>query len=299
MKKKIIVYLRGGIGNQLFMYATARALALDNDSELVVDNWTGFIRDKIYKRKFQLNDFQIQARLTSKLEILLFLLYRLNKRIFKIKPKFTKNYFGIQILTETDDTKYLPELKDINLQNYNWLDGLWQSPKYFENHKKLLYKELMPPKPISEKFLKVGEKMISEESVAIGIRLYEEEPEEILATNSKINKSSEINNAINKIKKKIPNANFYIFCTKNNKFLDELELPKNTKRITAENGFADAVNTLWLLSRCKHHVITSSTFYWWGAWLSSKFHQANKQIIYSDNLENHDGLPKDWNKFFI
>ena len=61
------------------MYATARALALDNDSELVVDNWTGFIRDKIYKRKFQLNDFQIQARLTSKLEILLFLLYQLER----------------------------------------------------------------------------------------------------------------------------------------------------------------------------------------------------------------------------
>ena len=97
-------------------------------------------------------------------------------------------------------------------------------------------------------------------------------------------------------KKKIPNANFYIFCTKNDKFLDKLELPKNTMRITAENGFADAVNTLWLLSRCKHHVITSSTFYWWGAWLSSKIYQANKQIIYSDDLDNLDGLPIDWNK---
>lgn len=298
MKKKIIAYLRGGIGNQLFQYATARALALDNDSELVLDNWSGFIRDKIYKRKFELNELKIQARLASKFEILYFLFYRLINRILKTKPKFKKNFLKAQILTETNDAKYyLSELNNINLNTFNWLDGHWQSPKYFEHYKQLLQKELMPPKPISEKFLKVGEKMIVEESVAIGIRLYEEEPKEILVKNSKIKKSFEINNAINKIKKKISNVNFYLFCTKNDKFLEELELPKNTMKITAENGFEDAVNTLWLLSRCKHHVITSSTFYWWGAWLSSKIHQDNKQIIYSDELDNLDGIPKNWNRF--
>ena len=297
-KKKIIVFLRGGIGNQLFQYATARALALDNNCELVLDDWSGFVRDKLYRRKFELKHFKTQARLVSKLEIASFFLYRLNNRIFKIPTKFIKNYFGIQILTDIDYTKYLPELKEVNLKNCTYIDGLWQSPKYFENYKQLLQKELMPPRPVSKKFLNIGEKMISEESVAIGIRLYEEVSEEYLTSTGKIKKSLNINKAIDKIKTKIPNANFYIFCTKDDKILNELELPKNTMKITAENGFADTVNTLWLLSQCKHHIITNSTFYWWGAWLSNYKHYRSKQLIFAaNNFFNKDIISSKWYTF--
>ena len=297
-KKKIIVFLRGGIGNQLFMYATARALSLKNDAELVVDDWSGFIIDKVYKRSFELKNFKIQARLVSKFEILFFLFYRLNNRIFKSLTKLSKIFFGIQILTETDLAKYLPELKDITLKNCNWLNGLWQSPKYFENYKEILYKELIPPEPISQKFLKIGRKMISEESVAVGIRLYEERPKNYSGPDDKIKRSLEINNVLNKIKNEIPNANFYIFSIKNSKFLNELKLPKNTMKITAENGFDDTVNTLWLLSQCKHHVMTNSSFYWWGAWLSNCKHYKSKQLIYVyKNFFNKNAIPKNWITF--
>jgi hypothetical protein len=297
-KKKIIVYLRGGIGNQLFMYATARALSLKNDAELVVDDWSGFVRDKLYDRSFELKNFKIQARLASKFEIISFLFYRLNKRIFKSPVKLSKKFFCMQILTETDAAKYLPELKDITLKGCNWLNGLWQSPKYFEHYKEILYKELMPPEPISQKFLKLGRKMISEESVAVGIRLYEDRPKYYSGPDDKIKNSIEINNVLNKIKNEIPNAKFYIFCTKNFKFLDELRLPENTLKVTAENGFEDTVNTLWLLSQCKHHVITNSSFYWWGAWLSNYKHNKSKQMIFAfKNFSNKNIIPENWITF--
>jgi len=298
MKKKIIVYLRGGIGNQLFMYATARALSLKNDAELVVDDWSGFVSDKVYNRSFELKNFKIQARSVSKFEILFFLFYRLNNRIFKSPIKLSKNFFRMQILTETEE-KYLPELKDITLKNFNWLYGLWQSPKYFENYKEILFKELMPPEPISQKFLEIGKKMISEESVAVGIRMYEEMAlGKISEEYPKIKSSLEINNVLNKIKNEIPNAKFYIFCTKNFKFLDELKLPKNSIKITAENGFADTVNTLWLLSQCKHHVATNSSLYWWGAWLSNYKHYKSKQLIFAHKkFFNKNGIPENWITF--
>lgn len=297
MKKKIIVYLRGGIGNQLFMYATARALSLKNDAELVVDDWSGFIRDKIYNRSFELKNFKIQDRFVSKFEVLFFLFYRLYNRIFRSLTKLSKNFFGIQILTEIDESKYLSELHDVKLKNYNWLNGLWQSPKYFENYKEILYKELMPPEPISQKFLKIGRKMISEESVAVGIRLFEERPKNFFGPDP-IKNSLKINNILNKIKNEIPNANFYIFSTKNFKFLNELKLPKKTMKITAENGFEDTVNTLWLLSQCKHHVMTDSTFYWWGAWLSNYKHKKSKQLIFAfKNFFNKNTIPENWITF--
>ena len=59
---KVIVRVKGGLGNQLFCYAAARRLALVNDAELVVDDVTGFCRDKIYGCKYALDKFNIKAR---------------------------------------------------------------------------------------------------------------------------------------------------------------------------------------------------------------------------------------------
>ena len=37
MKKSVIIYIKGGIGNQIFQYAFARALALRHNRELYLD----------------------------------------------------------------------------------------------------------------------------------------------------------------------------------------------------------------------------------------------------------------------
>ena len=41
---KIIVRVKGGLGNQLFCYAAARQLAVKFNAELVIDNISGFSR---------------------------------------------------------------------------------------------------------------------------------------------------------------------------------------------------------------------------------------------------------------
>ena len=66
--KKVIVRIKGGLGNQLFCYAAARRMALVNDAELVIDEVTGFARDHQYKRFYQLDAFQIPCRKATALE---------------------------------------------------------------------------------------------------------------------------------------------------------------------------------------------------------------------------------------
>jgi hypothetical protein len=68
MSRKLIVRLKGGLGNQLFCYAAARRLAWANGAELVLDDVTGFKYDYRYKRKNALNNFRIQARLANREE---------------------------------------------------------------------------------------------------------------------------------------------------------------------------------------------------------------------------------------
>ena len=55
VKKKIYLYLCGGLGNQLFQYAAARNLAIKNNAKLIIDISTGFILDIRDRRKFSLN----------------------------------------------------------------------------------------------------------------------------------------------------------------------------------------------------------------------------------------------------
>lgn len=59
---KLIVRLKGGLGNQLFGYAAARRLALVNRAELVLDDVSGFARDWQYRRQFMLDSFNISGR---------------------------------------------------------------------------------------------------------------------------------------------------------------------------------------------------------------------------------------------
>ena len=53
---------------------------------------------------------------------------------------------------------------------------------------------------------------------------------------------------------------------------------------------------LYLLTNCKHYVVTGSSFNWWGAWLSAN---QNKIIIRPSNFKNFtfnnkDLWPENW-----
>ena len=61
----IVIRIKGGIGNQLFMYAAARRLALISNQELLLDDISGFVNDLKYNRKYQLDHFNIPCQKES------------------------------------------------------------------------------------------------------------------------------------------------------------------------------------------------------------------------------------------
>ena len=62
--KKVKAYLRGGLGNQCFIYAAARALALRAGAELEF-SLDYFPEDNVYRRKFELDVFNISGVIHS------------------------------------------------------------------------------------------------------------------------------------------------------------------------------------------------------------------------------------------
>lgn len=292
---RIILRLSGGIGNQMFQYATARALAKRSDGELVLDSWSGFVRDRVYKRSYELSKLPVRARLARPLERLPFWTNQLHEKL--LKRSATAPLFG-PFLHETEQ-RFMPELVDGAHPTPVWMTGYWQSPRYFAGAEGEIASELTPPTPDQGQFRSLGKRMQSGHSVAIGVRLYEESATpEAHSNNGTVKTPDEINGAISELASQVPDAQFYVFCTHLSKTLKALDFPTRPMYVTPEAGFDGAIENLWLLSQCRHHIFTNSTFYWWGAWLSERASTGDDPFIFAaDNFINDDGLPDHWRRF--
>jgi hypothetical protein len=295
----LYVHLSGGLGNQLFQYAVGRAVTLISDAELVLDVDTGFVRDLQYKRRYELSSFALNSKEATQLQRSVWLWHRVQSKLWSAGGSFYQRGLFADFFIEKEFV-FQQLLVARSLRRDTWLVGYWQSPKYFASYAALLRSELMPPAPpIDGKYRELAALLLQSDSIALGIRLYEESrnPGDHAST-GRLKTAAEINLAINKLRKLKPEGRFFVFCTHRAPELAKLNLPPDTIYVTPDEGYADSVNCLWLLTRCKHHIFTNSSFYWWGAWLSHAVHNPAEQLIFAaDNFINVDGLCEHWNTF--
>jgi hypothetical protein len=293
--KNIILCLNGGLGNQLFQYAFARALSENSKRNLIIDDSTGFKLDKTYKRTFQLDKFGIKYSKINIFQKLLFLLTKLDPHFHKYSNLYNYRFYSDYII----EREFILNHIILGSKKNTFLIGYWQSPLYFNTLQKNILKELSPPPSSNNLFKELAQKIENSNAVAIGVRLYEETANpEILSNTGLVKTINDINGVIDKMNKTILNPCYFIFCSHRSKSLENLLIANNAVFVTPDDGFEDAVDTLWLLSKCQHHVFTNSTFYWWGAFLSSNNFNKDQQHIYAaDNFLNQNVYLDNWYKF--
>ena len=165
----------GGLGNQLFQYAAARAIAHKNNVPLFVDNHTGFVRDVVFKRKYELDNFPIRAEIAGRDKTIPYWTGKIKRKITGPPDRsITKGFFGTTI--EESGSNFIADVCDYKVTGNTWMHGYWQSEKYFEDIKEFIVDELMPKEPRDQKFLETAKKMRSCNSVSLGVRLFEEVP---------------------------------------------------------------------------------------------------------------------------
>ena len=170
-----IIKLMGGLGNQMFQYAFARSLSIKYNKMLYLD--LSFLEDKSYKKNFthrdyELNIFNIQANFLtgSRLKLL--------NGCLKILRKFKLNYINQKIFQNK-----LPLLKyysyahtgyDMNsnqIKPCTYLEGYFQSEKYFKNIKNILQNDFTSKtKELSKNNQEIIQKIKNKNSVSIHIR---------------------------------------------------------------------------------------------------------------------------------
>jgi hypothetical protein len=297
-KRRLIVRLKGGLGNQMFQYAAGRALSIRNDAELILDTTSGFIRDNVYRRTFQLNELPVQVKPAPVLYQLPFWYESGRKSLGFTRLDIARRYWG-QFIYETEENKFVSNVASIRLDRNAWLEGYWQSENYFSDYKDLIGHEFAPPEPSESNFLKMANLMGSCNSVAVGVRVYEEAPvQPRQSVVGGITPLSFYKNAANQLSAKDKDPTFFVFCTTMEAVKDKLELPGPVHYLTHENGYVGALHTLWLISQCKHHIISNSSFYWWGAWMAERQH-SESIVIACDLFTNKDTVPQRWTRLHL
>lgn len=299
--KKIVACLSGGLGNQMFQYAAAKSLALEYGCKLYIDSISGFANDYTYNRSFELGIFQIDYNYVSFMDRIAQKIFRYNP-IFLFKKRACVNSLGPLLYIYEPDVSLVYAVDGESLRNVNYLIGYWQSEIYFEKYSELIHKNFKLPIPTDQAYISLANDMQEKESVAIGLRFYEESPDPLAHSKNRATINFDaINHVIKEIQRELGAVKFYIFSTSSAKRFSELSLPENSEFVIEENGFDNHISTLWLMTQAKHHIITNSSFYWWAAWIADenrkKIKSEKRFVFASKSFINLQSIRKTWLSF--
>jgi len=306
----MIIRMSNELGNQMFMYSFAFSMSKKLNRILLIDNETAFMSSKNIS-KYGLNNFDLSADIAPNNLKFKFLSGYL-KRKFLIKTdkfRIKKNFF-IEKKDKNKITKYDNSLINVKFKDDIFIEGHFESEKYFIDFKKEIkdqfkFKDLeLLKKNNFYKFLN------KENSVAICLRqnrFIEGNNQNNIENKKKsdqfsIEQIDYINKAVLYLKDKLPKPIFFLWSNdfsnipydKFNFKFQKIELKNDTLKIDKR------IENLFLLSNCKHFIVIPSTFNWWGAWLSEN---KDKIILRPSNkffskfyINNLDFWPDEWIK---
>lgn len=263
---EIKAYLQGGLGNQCFIYAAARAAALRTGAELVLDG-SYFLDDKIYRRKFALDAFSLR---TPRLCVSALKAIRLFRRLRYVLLRDRVSRFG-NYVCDRRPFKFRPLPGSWN--GTLTLDGYFQSEKYFYDQREQVLKDFtlkddswLGSDRLAQEIAK------TEHSIFLHVRSYMEVP-------GKENGECALQlidyyrDAIAYVNTHVPSGRLFVFS-------DDIEWAKHhvlscaqqTSRlpITFNDAASSQLRDFTLMRMCRHGIVADSSFSWWAGWLGEQ-----------------------------
>ena len=265
----ITIRLVGGLGNQMFCYAAARALSFQKQTELAIDIHSGF-REDVFKREYSLGRLNISILPKNIKRCFMFpsgrLIQGLSRRLNRFLPIALKWYWY-----ETE-RRYVNDLIDLPQSVY--LDGYFQSPLYFRSLKDILKTEFsLINEPLDDQNLLLSKLIKSRfNSVCVHVRklrMFSSDGTQVLQIDDQELEREYYEKAIRYIDKKLTDP-FYVFFGDDPKWLHESfrERFSNSICVDFNKGDGQSHFDFWLMRQCKNFIISNSTFAWWAAWLA-------------------------------
>lgn len=291
----LVARVIGGLGNQMFEYAAARALSLRTNVPLVLDI-SAFADYNLHV--YCLNQFNIAGDVLDQVEYVDVdkskYVVRNSKSLIGRISRRLKLGRRLKVFRETD---LVFDSEVLTLTDSTYLEGYWQSERYFIDQEQQIRSDFglkSSPDAINQGWL---EHINSVLAVSVHIRRGD------YVTNPAANAIHGVcsidyyQRAVEFLRSRIASELcFFVFS-------DDPEWSKNNIDFGAKTFFIshnDASKNyedLRLMSACKHHIIANSSFSWWGAWLNADVNKivvAPKRWFGGDEHDAKDLVPKEW-----
>lgn len=292
----IIVRIKEGLGNQMFQYATAYALAKRLNQPLLL------FPDKDNKnRPFRLTQLNINEPIIKPeelpLEIKLIRNRNMNyaiRRLHCIKESHQDQYIQFQL----GKWLYFSELQNgfqeaflaLNGDNI-FIDGYFLSHSLFEKCRKDLLSRFVSSYPGEPDYNNALKQIKGCNSVAIHVRRgdyqFDNHPYHYLLG------ADYYRRAISYIRKQVVAPVFFWFSEDFEWVSEHFVSEKDFRFIKLQTMYRD-IDEMMLMKNCKHIIMANSTFSWWAAWLNE--HENSIRIIPEKRFGN-EMIPDSWVPF--
>jgi hypothetical protein len=295
----IIIALKGGLGNQMFQYACGRALSL-HDNEPVKLDISGYAKTRTSDtpREYSLSHFSIKEKTIATNEEIRALKYPygiVSKGWRFIRTKIFRQF----------NLDWNPRI--FSKKGPRYLDGYWQTEKYFVDYADDIRREFSLEKPFGTAAQAIAD-TISTGQPAVSLHVRRGDVARDAATNrySGITTPEYYARALAFLAEKLSTLgikNFHVFV-----FSDDIEWVKQNIPIPLPTTYVSEkleigvpkipdYEELVLMSMCDHNIIANSSFSWWAAWLNrnhDKIIIAPKIWIRGNGTKHKDIAPASW-----
>lgn len=241
--RKLVVRIKGGLGNQLFQYIAGKSIA-NQLGALFYCDFSSYIGDRYHRHNMLdvmgLPNNELDSKKSNTL-----------KELQKLDEGSVATYTDLCKINQTDDL--------ILLDGY-WQDEAYLNPKYVEE----VYAAL------SKKYQHSDNQILnlvkSSSAIAVHVRRRDYAHMGLCTEEYYVG-------AISALREKYPETQVLIFSDEPN--YSEYFLRQYLKDNFQVVMTGDDVLDLYIMTLCEHMIMSNSTFSWWGAF----FNEANKKNI--------------------
>ena len=294
----IISNILGGLGNQMFQYATGQATAAATGQTLrfAVDSFASYT----LHHGLQLEEaFEIQLQRATPAEIRACIgLWRSPARMRRALTRLP-GLQGANFLAEPSSA-FWPALRARCSQGA-YLHGYWQSEHYFEDHVDALRQALRWRGVLEGRNAQTARAMAAApHSVSLHVR----RGDYIANANNQamfaVCPPDYYLAAIERLQQLTGAASMQVFAFSDDPaWVMQALAPRIPQLVLIDhNRGAASWQDMRLMSLCRHHIIANSSFSWWGAWLDGR---AGAEVVaparwYANGFPDADLVPARWHR---
>ena len=280
----IIIQLTGGLGNQLFRYSAAKAVAIRKNQPLLLD----LTYNDIIGKPTALQNFILTEKPADK----------------HILTRYYNRGFATKVFQRLLPRKHRDIYKErffhydnaiFNINDDVLLKGLFQSERYFLSESEAIRSALRIKESVIKDVEPLGRHLASNNSVSVHVRRGDYLSAEGLRVLGLQNQDYYLKSA-RFVEQQVGKIEIYYF-TDDVEWVETQLVPVMPGTIISKRANARTIEDFYLMSKCRHHIIANSSFSWWAAWLNNNPDKkviAPRQWFNEGPKDTQDLIPGGW-----